>query len=175
MDTYAYLYDALSVLTNHQERVLFLHHWHGMTEEQISVIHECSRNAVHRTLSSCNKKIEKYFEDGAQFPTAKAVYTVERTDGTVERGNGQPPDTPRARKAPASLERPAMSQNPRADVYDGMPQARQAFLDDLNDVCASAFLQLMGKGGYNERAAENREMVARGVNGVGTEKRKLAA
>lgn len=39
--------------------------------------------------------------------------------------------------------------------------ARDRFLEAVREVCESAFLQLMDRGGYNTRARENRERISR--------------
>lgn len=41
--------------------------------------------------------------------------------------------------------------------------ARDRFLEAVREVCESAFLQLMDRGGYNTRARENRERISRGA------------
>jgi len=38
---------------------------------------------------------------------------------------------------------------------------RDYFLEAVREVCDSAFLQVMDRGGYNERARENRERISR--------------
>jgi hypothetical protein len=36
-----------------------------------------------------------------------------------------------------------------------------AFWEDIGDICSSPFLQLMDRGGYGDKARENRERIAR--------------
>ena len=170
------LWDEFRNLTAHQRRVVFHMYWDGYTEAETAETMGISERTVRRALVNAEKHLKNNLENVSGFGSSQTVDGVKEENGTAERGKGLvPTQAPSAKKAPPSLERPAVSQNPPPDVYYGSPDPgpddngnpqpgnREVFLESLNHVCASAFLQLTDKGGYNESARASRERIAKGV------------
>jgi predicted DNA-binding protein YlxM (UPF0122 family) len=170
------LWDEFRNLTAHQRRVVFHMYWDGYTEEETAETMGISRSTVCRALVNAEKHLKNNLSGMTQNGASQTVDSMREENGTAKRGKGLvTTQAPSAKKAPPSLERPAVSQNPPPDVYYGSPDPgpddngnpqpgnREVFLESLNHVCASAFLQLMDKGGYNESARASRERIAKGV------------
>lgn len=64
------------------------------------------------------------------------------------------------RRVVVSMDPRQASLNPPPNYRYGTVE-RSYFLDAVSDVCLSAFLQVMDRGDYNERARRNRERVSR--------------
>jgi sigma-70-like protein len=152
------LWDEFRNLTAHQRRVVFHMYWDGYTEEETAETMGISRSTVCRALAHAEKRLKNNLKN------------LKNVSGFGCISNGDTQTANRATSAP----RPAVSQNPPPDVYYGSPDPgpddngnpqpgnREGFLASLNHVCASAFLQLMDKGGYNESARANRERIEKG-------------
>lgn len=168
--------DHLECLGGRQERIIYMLYWEGLTEDEIATRHNCHVRTVIRALESARKKIQEKCLSGVTFSWPQTVVHMQgkENSGTQGRGNGLStttnPDngpgtaygTNRANQdRPGSLERTAVSLNPPTDIYESFPMARERFIEDLGNVCDSAFLQLMNCGGYNEHALANRERIAR--------------
>jgi predicted DNA-binding protein (UPF0251 family) len=153
------LWDEFQHLSAHQRRVVFLMYWDGHTEAETAETMGIHRNTVSRALLSATSRLEKKLTPVVQRNPHKTLVVVGKENGTDKRGNGLVPDNARKAKAPPGLESPAVSQCPKPDTYYGSPE-RVPFLEALEDVCASAFLQVMDRGTYNERARRNREMIS---------------
>ena len=157
------LWDAMTVLTGHQERTLYLMYWHGLTEEEIALLHNCSQQSVHKSLTASREKIQKYFHGGLFFGGSQTVVHVREKNGAVGHGNGQRPvSQSNTYKTPASTDRPAVSLNPSPEIYLGSPE-RSEFMDALAHCCASAFKQVCpatkGRDKYFAAAAKSRARI----------------
>jgi len=154
------LWDEFRNLTAHQRRVVFHLYWDGYTGAETAEKMKISERTVRRALVNAEKHLKNSLKNVSRLGCPP--------NGSARTG------TKRETGAPPNIERPACSQNPPPDVYYGSPDPgpdengnpqpgnREAFLESLNHVCASAFLQLMDKGGYNESARANRERIAQG-------------
>lgn len=172
VDALETLWDEFRNLTAHQRRVVFHMYWGGYTEAETAETMGISESTVRRALVNASKHLKNNLQNVTGFGASQTLEHMKEENGTGKRGKGLVSTHAPSAKAPPSLERPAISQNPPPDVYYGSPDPgpddhgnpqpgnREVFLESLNQVCASAFLQLMDVGGYNESAKQNRERVA---------------
>ena len=150
------LWGAFEHLTAHQRRVVFEMYWHGHSQEECAETLGIHPRAISRALAAAGETYQRLFS-GYRLKKQPDPFIQSKDENEgAERGNGQRPDT---HKAPASHGPPA-SFCPQPDIYYETP-ARDAFVKELSWCAASPFLQLQGRGNYNERARLNRERIAR--------------
>jgi predicted DNA-binding protein YlxM (UPF0122 family) len=164
------LWDEFGRLTAPQKRVVFEMFWNGYTEEETAETMGITARAVRATLARAEKNLRNSLTACSGFGRSEALVHMKAEKQGAERGNGQRPDK---HKAPASNGPPA-SACPPPDIYLGSP-ARDAFIKELSWCAASPFLQLQNRGGYNRRARENRERIARDQAAEREERRALQA
>jgi predicted DNA-binding protein YlxM (UPF0122 family) len=164
------LWGAFEHLTPYQKRVVFSMYWDGDTQEACAERLGVSRQSVTQALAAAGRTYEKILEIRIAKKAKRRLVHVETADEGAERGNGQRPDT---YKAPASHGPPA-SLCPQPDTHYETPE-RDAFVKEISWIAASPFLQLQGRGNYNERARLNRERIARDQAAEREERRALQA
>ena len=168
------LWDEFQNLTAHQRRVVFHMYWDGYTAVETAETMGIGLRTVERALANAESHLKNNLEKVAGFGGSQTLVQARGKSGIAKSGKGLvPTQAPNEHKAPPNLERPADSQCPPPDIYDAllfggkqsedMPE-RDVFLESLNQVCASAFLQLMDKGGYNESARLNRARISQAVS-----------
>lgn len=150
------LWSAYECLTDHQKRVVMDMYWHGYSQEECAETMGVSHQAISQTILAAQRRFEKKVSVRLAKKRRIPVVHVGTEDEGATQGNGQRSNNS---KAPASSGPPA-SFCPQPDIYLGTPD-RDAFVKELSWCAASPFLQLQGRGGYNERARLNRLRIAR--------------
>jgi predicted DNA-binding protein YlxM (UPF0122 family) len=164
------LWDKFWLLTPHQRVIVRLIYSDRLTQADVAAELGINQSSVHRALKSAERRIEKNIRGSALNGHRKRLVHVETADEGAERGNGQRPDTslaPACQGPPASL-------CPQPDTYYETPE-RDAFVKELSWCAAAPFLQLQNRGGYNRRARENRDRIARDREAAEAERRALRA